>query len=432
MLIMTSKNWLEIPLLPHQLDFVTDTTTRNIGLVGGYGCGKTYCFVIKALYLASLNIGSIGVLLEPTFTMVNDTLVPMMDQVLMECGLQYDYRASPQPEYKVLFADGWSTIKLRSAENYKRLAGINAAWFGVDEIDTISNKETTTKIWRMLQSRIRRGEVRQGFTTSTPEGYGFLYNYFVIENKNKDGSLNTDRRMIQASTYDNPFLPKDYIPGLIESYPEHLIKAYLNGEFVNLTTGNVYNSFNRVTNSTKFKEEDFNPNWPMYVGVDFNINIMATAIMFIDGHDQVFIVDEIFGERDTTTLIARLKRQYPKRQVILICDASGARGTGITDVALFNNAGFNTTKIDRSNPLVKDRVNSLNAKLLNGLGHPSLFVNIDSCPNIVQTFEQQGWKDDAPDKTQGLDHMADAIGYTVHKMYPIKSKNRGMIRVNGG
>ena len=306
---------------------------------------------------------------------------------------------------------------------------MNIAFFGVDEIDTIKNKLVTEKIWRMLQSRKRRGNVRQGFTTSTPEGYGFLYNYFVVEAK-KDGVINTDRRMIQASTYDNPYLPDDYIPGLLSEYPEHLVKAYLNGEFVNLTTGNVYHQFNRELNNSKFTYTDFHPSWPLFIGVDFNQGIMATAIMFINqANGEIHIVDEIFGEKDTTTLIQRIKRSYPNRKLIVICDASGNRGTGITDVALFANAGFDVSNVDRSNPQIRDRVNSVNAKLCNGAGTRTLFVNADTCPNVVQTFEQQGWKDSAPDKTQGLDHMGDAIGYVIWKKFPIMHKHRGTVKV---
>lgn len=425
-----NKNFLDVPLLSHQLDFVTDITTPNLGLVAGYGAGKTYSFAIKGIYMASLNIGYVGLLLEPTFTMCNDTLIPMMDQVLTEMGLEYTYKASPQPEYKIRFAEGISTIKIRSAENYRRLAGMNLAWAGVDEIDTITNKEETAKIWRMLQSRKRRGDVRQIFTTSTPEGFGFLYNYFVV-NKNKDGVLDTSKRMIKASSRNNPFLPPDYIDGLLAAYPEHLKKAYIDGEFVNLTAGNVYHLFDRVLNATKFKEADFHSSWPLFVGVDFNQNIMATALMFInDATGEIFVVDEIFGEKDSTSLIARLRRSYPQRRMILICDASGNRGTGITDVALFSNAGFDVSNIDRSNPMIRDRVNSVNVKLCNGAGQRTLLVNIDQCPNVVQTFEQQGWKDDMPDKTSGLDHMGDGIGYVIYKKFPIKSKNKGIIRVH--
>ena len=59
-----------IELLPHQYEFCTDNTTRYLALCGGYGCGKTFAFVAKAIQLAFLNGGSEGAVLEPTIDML--------------------------------------------------------------------------------------------------------------------------------------------------------------------------------------------------------------------------------------------------------------------------------------------------------------------------------------------------------------------------
>ena len=50
----------DIKLLTHQYDFCMDNDTRYLALCGGYGCGKTYAFVVKAIQLAFLNPGSEG------------------------------------------------------------------------------------------------------------------------------------------------------------------------------------------------------------------------------------------------------------------------------------------------------------------------------------------------------------------------------------
>ena len=81
--------------------------------------------------------------------------------------------------------------------------------------------------------------------------------------------------MVQASTYENAHnLPDDYIPALIESYPPELIDAYLFGKFVNLKSGTVYKSYNRVRNrSTEtIKEKE-----PLFIGQDFNVTNMCSA-----------------------------------------------------------------------------------------------------------------------------------------------------------
>jgi hypothetical protein len=72
-------------------------------------------------------------------------------------------------------------------------------------------------------------------------------------------------------------LPPDYIPSLRDTYPAHLLAAYLEGEFVNLTTGSVYAEFDRRLNRLA---ELILPKEPLHVGMDFNVGKMA-AIMHV-------------------------------------------------------------------------------------------------------------------------------------------------------
>ena len=63
-------------------------------------------------------------------------------------------------------------------------------------------------------------------------------------------------------------LPSDYIPNLQNDYPPALLAAYLNGEFVNLTSGSVYPEFKRSLNSTKEVER---AGEHLHIGMDFNV-----------------------------------------------------------------------------------------------------------------------------------------------------------------
>ena len=46
-------------------------------------------------------------------------------------------------------------------------------------------------------------------------------------------------------TQDNPHLPEDFIERMQANYDPSMLQAYLNGEFTNLTTGQVYDRFVR-------------------------------------------------------------------------------------------------------------------------------------------------------------------------------------------
>jgi hypothetical protein len=99
-----------------------------------------------------------------------------------------------------------------------------------------------------------------------------MYDFFV---KNKD----KNRVLVKARTKDNPYLPSTYIETLKGIYSATELEAYLNGEFVNITSGNVYYAFDRLNNHSDREVEDSDI---LHVGMDFNINQMCAIVNVID------------------------------------------------------------------------------------------------------------------------------------------------------
>lgn len=64
------------------------------------------------------------------------------------------------------------------------------------------------------------------------------------------------------------------------TYPAELIEAYLNAEFINLTSGAVYPKFDRDLNGSKEKVRGTEP---LEVGMDFNVMKGAAAIHVMRG-----------------------------------------------------------------------------------------------------------------------------------------------------
>lgn len=437
---------ITLNLLPHQRKFVADTEHRFLGLVAGYGSGKTYAFCAKGLWLAYLNQGHTGALFEPTNTMAHDVLVPAMTEMLEDYGITYDYKASPYPTFYIHFEDEYgdiitSTILIRSAENYRRAAGLNLAWAGIDESDTIS-KTIAWQMWRLLQSRLRNvsAPVIQMFTTSTPEGFNFLYEYFVkdTEEREAQGKSTNDRHIMHASTYDNAEnLDPGYIQSLLEEYPPNLIEGYLNGQFTNLNQGTVYVQFNRKDNHTDLTLADFddterNVLEPIHIGVDFNID-KTVGIVHVLRKGLPLAVDEITKQRDTETLIKTIKNKYPNRTITVYPDASGDNrktNAAQTDIRLLKKAGF-VVKANNKNPYVRDRVNSMNAMFCNAEGQRRYKVNTTMCPTYTRALETQSYNEQGePDKAHDQDHPVDGAGYFIYKMFPLKHKTK-KVRIVG-
>ena len=237
--------------------------------------------------------------------------------------------------------------------------------------------------------------------------------------------------MVRATTYSNEHnLPEDYIETLRSSYPAELIDAYLLGKFVNLTSGRVYRKFDRVLNASTERIEN---NEHLHIGMDFNIEHGAAVIHVVRG-EAAHAVDEVFNSYDTDDTIRIINERYPNNHITIYPDATGQKRSSsngaptATDIAKLRLAGYDI-KVDYSNPLIKDRVNCVNARILNGMEERNYFVVVDACPNTIETLEQHAWDDNGvPDKKSGLDHIGDALGYFLAKMFPIIRQNAGFIR----
>jgi hypothetical protein len=85
-------------------------------------------------------------------------------------------------------------------------------------------------------------------------------------------------------------------------------------------------------------------------------------------------------------------------------------------------------QVPSANPLVKDRVNCVNAKLRNHAGQQRLLVN-PGCKHLIKDFEQVCWKTDPHgnslvelDKSDSLrTHVSDAVGYLVAREFPMRA-----------
>jgi hypothetical protein len=210
---------------------------------------------------------------------------------------------------------------------------------------------------------------------------------------------------------------------MLDNYPPNLIKSYLEGEFTNLTGGQIYYAFDRFENNSTKTLKDY-PNHALHIGQDFNIGKCASVVHIIDEGIPIAI-DEIMGARNTEEVIRIIKQQYPGRRIIMYPDASGGQNktsAALTDLQMFKQAGFELSYSSK-NPYVRDRINSMNAMLCAANGKRRYFINIKSCPTYTRALEQQIYnKVGEPDKTHDQDHPNDAAGYFIYRMFPIAGK----------
>lgn len=440
-----SAAWKYQPL-PSQRNFheaLLDGSRRYLGFSGPIGSGKSRALAYQALFCASLNPGLPGVLAAPTYPMLRDATLQGMFDVLAEEEIEYEHIKSenvlwlPDPPF---FG---ARMLCRSLEEFERLRGTNLAWFGIDELTYCP-----PQAWTRLEGRLRHPKAtrRAGFAVWTPKGYDWVYERFI-------GSRPPNYHCTLASPRENHHVAETGMyDALKDGYDAKLYKQEVLGEYLSLTSGAAYYSFDRKQN---VREIGYDHRLPLCWALDFNINPMSSVIVQVaDLSDamgvaltgkrtlEIRVLDELFL-RDSNTpeaceeFVEKCERfTRPKPLVVYVYgDASGsarqrAVGSGAnSDWAVIkeyfqNRRDFRLSyKYKAANPAVKDRVGAVNSALCNSEGVRRLIVH-PRCKNLIRDLEQVVFKPGTTQLDQSSDpmltHISDALGYLVDTVAGIK------------
>lgn len=392
-----------------QYEYITCTDPFP-ALVAGFGAGKTEAAVKRSIIGKLMHPEVNRGFYEPTYDLIRMIAFPRFEEALEQMGIPY--RLYKTPLNYIDFGPGMGKTFFRSMDTPSRIIGYEHGDADVDELDTLKT-EDAAEVWRRILSRNRQkkadGSPNTIGVTTTPEGFRFVYNTWGKEER-------VGYRLIRASTYSNPHLPTTYVDTLKQDYPEQLLAAYLEGLFVNLTAGTVYNAYNRLANSSS---EEVKEKEPLKIGMDFNVTNMSAVVYVV--RDKVWhAVDEFKGIYDTPSMIESIQERYPEHNITVYPDATGKNrktvNASISDLSLLRQAGF-VVKAKEANPRVKDRILAANS----AFSHNRVMVNVDKCPEYARCLEQLAYdKNGEPDKGSNLDHLPDAGTYPIAYEMPIR------------
>lgn len=395
-----------VGLLKHQTAFLRSQATHT-GLVGGFGSGKSKIGTVKTVELKKRYPGIDVAYYLPTYGLIKDIAFPNFEAHLKKLKMPYELNQGDKT-----FKTPLGNIILRSMDNPTTIVGYEVGYSLIDETDIMATdkmKDALVKIVARNRIRLPDKTANKIDMVSTPEGFGFMYEFFVKTKKR-------NRKLIRAKSKDNPFLPETYFETLADIYTEEQLLAYLDGQFVNLKAGMVYNKYNRERNRTDREVQDKDM---LHIGLDFNITNM-NAVVYVVENRKVYAVDELVGLYDTEAVIDEIRERYGKhRRVAVYPDASGknkSTSSGISDYDLLKKAKF-VIRSDDKNPFVRDRINAMNQSFCDNKGEIMHFVNDEKCPELASALEQIGYKNGAPDKTGGLDHITEASGYFISQRF---------------
>ena len=243
--------------------------------------------------------------------------------------------------------------------------------------------------------------------------------------------------MFKAKTTDNIHLPKGYVDTLYAEYGPKEVQAYINADFVNMQQGSVYYGFEREKNVVKGMEID--KNLPVNIFFDFNVYPFSAGYAQHKSPYDIRILGEwvMKGHSNTWEICSAIKDTFCKKNlagehipcdldVVIYGDASGASKTtqnknNSSDYQIINEElkpYFNSIqyRVPKSNGSVKNRVNSVNAKL----SKKYLLIN-ETCPKLIRDYEQVCYTEqgDIDDSNIELTHSSDGSGYYINTEFPI-------------
>lgn len=380
------------------------------GITGGYQSGKSTSGVVKHIVRMLQNPNVPQAYYLPTYGLFEDMLIPKIEQMYGDLNIDWTHDKGHN-KIKSKYGELW----MRSMDTPDRIVSYSVGYSIVDEIDVVhpNKREQATK---RISSRnsYKKPTANSIDYMCTPEGYEYMYKFFVRNH-------NENKTLFKLSTLDNEDnLGGGYIQGLREQYTPDQLKAYLNGEFVNITSGNVYSSFDRELHVMDMSIRDGEA---LHVGMDFNIGAMNAVIHVKRTADDyewgsttppkgaiMHAVDEITDYYDTRSVCEELISRYPNRRILVYPDASGsARSTsGKGDHDILKDYRFKIKSL-KSNPRIKDRVS-----VKNNLYHKMRYFISPKCDVYIDAQEKQGYKNSVPDKSSGFDHVNEAGDYCAY------------------
>jgi len=398
--------------LPSQARFHR-STARFKGFSGPIGSGKSQALCQEAIRLSYVNPGCTGLLGAPTYPMLRDAVQSTLFEILERDGIPFEHNKA---ENVLVVKDTRTRVLFRPMDEYERLRGMNLAWFGLDELTY-----TPEAAWVILEGRLRERRATRlcGFAAWTPKGHDWVYRRFLQEPVE-------GYEVILAQPFENRHL-LDRIPDFYErlkrSYDERFYQQEVMGEYLNISGGRVYYAFERQGHVTELRAK---PELPLKWALDFNVSPMCSVVAQIEG-ETVSVLDEIALERASTeqaceAFAARFARHTAG--ITVYGDASGNRmqTAGTTDYRIiqefFRKAGYGgvTYKVPRANPLVRERVGLLNAKLRTAAGEKHLLVD-RRCVELIKDLEEVRYRPEGhvidKDKDPRRTHLSDALGYLV-------------------
>ena len=332
-------------------------------------------------------------------------------------------RSVSESELQIRLPNG-STISLIGLDQPQRMEGV--LWGGgvIDEIADVREGAWQENISPALDTfNPQRPDYRPWcWLIGVPDG---LNHYFEIAEYART-SNDPDWKLYTWKSAD--ILPPDVIEAAKRRMSPRQYRQEYEASF-ETASGRVYEDYG----PHNYTKEVIKPHEQIMWHHDFNFTPMSSGIGVRRGND-FYILDEIIltsatSRQSALEFVERFKN-HANRKVIVYGDPAGRAGekhghasdyTEMEQVLRANNWQVER-RVKPAAPAIKDRQNSVRAKIRNAKGETSLFVNIDKAKYAHKGLATVQIKKGSTflEEDSYYQHITTAIGYCVDHEWPIR------------
>lgn len=374
-----------------QSAFTADTSARYHAYVSGIGAGKTLAGLMRmAKNVSVLNPGETGAIIAPTSLGIKNVILPKLQKWGFMDTWEYH---GPQSEAPGLHTDNGTRVLLESANNERkiqRLRGFDLAWVWIDEAAYVPERA-----WDVLRGRLRIGQYRNAFVTTTPAGYNWVWERFHPDSDRRHDSVNA---VLGVPSYANPHLPLDFRQEIIDDYEGNFHSQEVLGQFVK-PSGLVYPWFDHDHHVVSGIEANVTR---VVYGVDWGFRPHPAAIVAwgLTTRNEWVALEEHYERRNTVADLATKAREMVERhgEGPFYCDPSEP-----ANIETFKRKGLAAQKADNSITPGIQHVTSLADRLR----------VMDTCQALLNEFHAYSWEEDGDEPVDEMDHALDASRYAL-------------------
>lgn len=332
------------------------------------------------------------------------------------------YIAKKNEQRMVLTFKNGSTISVLTAEEPDSLRGSSIDFLVMDEC-AFCKKSAWTTIYPALTDKHCEG---RALLISSPDGYNWFWEIY-----NEHIGKDDDWGIFHYTTLEGGNVaPEEIERAKREMSLKEFRKEYL-ASFETMAD-RIYENYDKDLND--IPEEEIDPTWgesDIHVGMDFNVRPMTAAISVDEfdkeGNETISFFDEIVtsGFSNTQQMCDKIKSKYPKATVYVYPDPTGNKHQpsapiGVTDMTILRANGF-IVCAPRAPYASKDKWNTVNTAMCTADGKRRVRVSRTRCPHLSDSLNGFVFKENGdPDKSQGFDHITDAMAYEICYKLPIK------------